>query len=128
MNILIVYPKLSRYLGGHYDVQLGLAYISSTLKAKGHQITCVNLNHYSDVSVIKEAVERGNIEVVCTGGQSPLYKQIKSIFDEVREYYPQIITILGDEDISFSTRQERTDNPRINNSELCCPPFRLQKR
>ena len=95
MNILIVYPKMSRYLGGHYDVQLGLAYISSTLKAKGHQITCVNLNHYSDVSVIKEAVERGNIEVVCTGGQSPLYKQIKSIFDEVREYYPQIITILG---------------------------------
>lgn len=58
-------------------------------------MTCVNLSHYADNSVMEDIISKNNIEVVCSGGQSPFYLKIKKIFDDARTYSPEIITVLG---------------------------------
>ena len=48
MKILIAIPKynLSRDVDYSYNFPLGLSYISSILKNNGHEVDCINLNHY----------------------------------------------------------------------------------
>ncbi len=100
MNILIVAP---RYNSGDisnfvYMFPLGLGYISAVLKQAGHEVECLNLNHYngkvSDL-VGKRLLANRKFDFVCTGGLSDSYHQAKSITDAVRNTGSDIGVILG---------------------------------
>ena len=85
MNITIVIPQY-KPKGLFYELPIGLLYIASSLKKKGHEVEIINLND-SDLVV--------NSECVITGGLSVHYNQIKGILEEVRRQKPNAKIILG---------------------------------
>lgn len=90
MNILIVIPRPLLLVGNkenyNYTFPLGLGYISSVLKRAGHTVDCLNLNHYGKTTpeLIAGMMSKTNYDFVLTGGQSTLYKAVKSITDAAR--------------------------------------------
>src|SRR5208283_3520032 len=97
MNFLIVVPRYTDSVGGHYEFPLGLAYISSALKQHGLRVVVLNLNHSCEAVelMVGAAIEHNNIDVVCTGGLSPHYKKIKLIIETARITKKGIRIILG---------------------------------
>jgi anaerobic magnesium-protoporphyrin IX monomethyl ester cyclase len=87
MKITIVVPQY-KPRGQFYELPLGLAYICSSLKNKGHKVEMVNLN-------TEELVYDPDTEAVLTGGLSVHYGQIKSILQEVRKQTPKAKIIMG---------------------------------
>lgn len=92
MKILIVAPRYKPF-GQFYELPLGLAYISSYLKAMGRTVWLVNLNEYPDDKIFYEAVAWA--DVLCTGGLSVHYRQIKDIIDNARAQNPKIKIVMG---------------------------------
>jgi len=77
---------------------LGLAYISSAFKKAGHQVKCLNLNHFdgpAELIVCGFVKEFGYFDFVCTGGISTVYRQVKSAAQAVRAVLPESKLILG---------------------------------
>jgi anaerobic magnesium-protoporphyrin IX monomethyl ester cyclase len=83
--ISIILPQY-KPKGFFYELPIGLLYIASSLKKKGHEVEIINLND-SDLVV--------NSECVITGGLSVHYNQIKGIMEEVRKQKPNAKIILG---------------------------------
>jgi anaerobic magnesium-protoporphyrin IX monomethyl ester cyclase len=92
MKILIVAPRYKPY-GQFYELPLGLAYISSSLKAQGHDVTFINLNEHPDDTIFFQHI--GSNDILCTGGLSVHYRQIKQILDNAKRANPKIKTIVG---------------------------------
>src|SRR3989339_954769 len=99
MKILIVVPRtiVSDKVNYKYLFPLGLAYISSALKLAGHDIDCLNLNHYSGTTenLINNYLFSQKYNVICTGGLSTSYKQIKMVTDAVHKSGTDAKLILG---------------------------------
>jgi len=105
MKFLIVVPKNTRQFN-FYDLPIGLAYISSTLKKNGYFVDVLNLNEYyghldcNDWAPLKMLLKRkikeeNDIDIVCVGGLSPHYDIVKAILDKSRDIKPNITTIVG---------------------------------
>jgi len=100
MKILIVVPRMQIEETANYNYMfpLGLAYISAVLKKAGHQVTCLNLNHYSDDDsmVINNFIQqRGSFDFACTGGISTIFRQIRSVVETLRGFHPDIKLVVG---------------------------------
>lgn len=97
MNILVLFPRLVDYIGQYYDMQLGLVYISSTIKHHGYNVTVVNLNHEkrSVQAVLQDVIINEHIDILCIGGQSTDYNRIKRVISISKQISPDIITIVG---------------------------------
>jgi radical SAM superfamily enzyme YgiQ (UPF0313 family) len=97
MRFLIVVPRFFNQIGKYYNFPLGLAYISSSLKKKGYEVECLNLNHYNESIkiLLKKEIKRKNIDIVCTGGISFQFSQVEVILNIAKEIKPAIITISG---------------------------------
>lgn len=88
MHVLIVSPKNSGSEAASYKYlfPVGLCYISAVLKDAGHTVTCLNLNHGvgSVEDLVHRCLRQGQpFDVVCTGGISIQYQQVKAIVDAV---------------------------------------------
>jgi anaerobic magnesium-protoporphyrin IX monomethyl ester cyclase len=83
--------------GYNYDIPVGLAYISASLKQSGHKISFLNLNHCDGIvdDIIKDRLSTESYDFVITGGISPLYAGIKYCVDSVRRWSPSARIILG---------------------------------
>jgi len=99
LNYLIVCPiaspdgidKLTAY-----GFPLGMAMVSSALKASGRNVYNLNFNYKAEpLRYLKHAILNKNIDVVLTGGFSVLFWNIKMILDASKEIKPDIITIAG---------------------------------
>ncbi|MBW1781647.1 MAG: radical SAM protein [Deltaproteobacteria bacterium] len=97
MKILIVAPKYEKYVGIWYAFPIGLASISSALKNGGHQVECLNSNHYFESMdmLLTERLASGEFDVICTGGISPLFYKIGEILTIAKKAAPGLITIIG---------------------------------
>ncbi len=106
MNILIIAPKsvpesgvlsVANGVNFQYLFPLGLAYISAVLKQNRHRVDCINLNHFSGDSggIIKNKIKSTGYDIVCTGGLSIAYKQIKMVVDAVRVFGKREKIIIG---------------------------------
>lgn len=101
MKVLIIYQKSiwnGDSISYRYIPPLGLAYISSTLKTAGHAVTCLNLNHYNGTMeklVANHLAEEGNYDIVCAGGHSSDYIQIKRIVKTIKSSGTKPKIILG---------------------------------
>ncbi len=97
MKILIVAPKYEKHVGIWYAFPIGLASISAALKNVGHQVECLNSNHYFESMdmLLTERLASGEFDVICTGGISPLFYKIGEILTIAKEAAPGLITIIG---------------------------------
>jgi radical SAM superfamily enzyme YgiQ (UPF0313 family) len=100
MRILIVVPR--GVPGDHASYQylfpLGLGYIAATLKAAGHEVRALNLNHREgrvDDLVRLHFQEQGPFQMVCAGGLSTAFGRVKSIVEAVRSAAPSVRIVLG---------------------------------
>lgn len=97
LKYLIVAPKIVQRAGQYYEFPLGLAYISSALKNKGFDVSCLNLNHYDSAvkKLVTDTIKSKSIDVVLTGGLSVHYSQIEQVINDVRSNKPEVVTVLG---------------------------------
>ncbi len=100
MKILIAVPRLQleETVNYNYMFPLGLAYIFSVLKQAGHQVSCLNLNHYAGAvaDILNDFIRcHGPFDLACTGGISTIYQQIRSLVEALRADHPEIKIVLG---------------------------------
>lgn len=104
MKFGLVVPRSVSHVGQYYEFPLGLAYVSSVLKASGFDVICLNLNNVDEpveVAVRKMIVQQG-ANVIGTGGLSDDYSKVKGIIDCAKKVDPKVITVLGGGVISSS--------------------------
>lgn len=96
-NQLIIMPRFVDVVGDWYYFQLGIAYVSASLKKHGFNIFNLNLNTTEGEveDILRAFIQENNIEIVSTGGITAHYKSIRKILDTVKEINPEIITIVG---------------------------------
>ncbi|MBF0299047.1 MAG: cobalamin-dependent protein [Oligoflexia bacterium] len=97
LNYLLIMPRLVKNVGDGYSFPLGIAYVSSSVKKAGFNVTALNLNHREGeiVDIIREEIKKNKIDVVATGGLSFQYNTIKNIVDTVKEIDEKIVVIVG---------------------------------
>jgi len=89
MNVLIIVPR-NPISGDHADFNYlfptSLGFISAALKAKGHFVQGLNLNHFegSVEMLVGNALLDYKSDVVCTGGLSTAYRTVARIVEAVR--------------------------------------------
>ena len=97
LNYLIVMPKITKDINEWYTLPLGIMYISSYMKNSGFNVFTINLNHKEGEleDILKNEVEKNDINVVLTGGLSGQYVAIKDIVDAINKIDNNIITLVG---------------------------------
>ncbi len=96
-NFCIVVPRLTQIKEQAYSFPIGLAYVSSSLKAAGYNVLVYNLN-YKDgdiVNLLSPILVDNKIDVLATGGLTAQYWQIKEIIDAAKKIQKDIITCVG---------------------------------
>lgn len=97
-NFLLVNPRFVNK-GEYYNFPLGLGYVSSFLKQRGFNVYCLNLCHFdkniSTEDILREYIEKYNIDVFCTGTLSWYWDEIDYILKLARKIKPNIINIVG---------------------------------
>jgi anaerobic magnesium-protoporphyrin IX monomethyl ester cyclase len=94
MNYLFVVPKDNMY--GLMTIPPGIVYVASALKESGRNVFGIHLNFEEDAdAAIQRAMLVYDINVVCTGGLSDQYLEVKKIIRTVREIKSDAITIVG---------------------------------
>ena len=97
--MITIFAPQYKPIGQYYELPLGLAYIASSLKNAGLDVTVINENeemliHGSSYqSWLNDVFKR--TDVLCTGGLSVHYNLIKNILNNARRINPNIKTILG---------------------------------
>lgn len=81
----------------NYTFPLGLAYVLSALKKNEISPDVLNLNHLDGKShqLLKSVLDRNKYDIVCTGGNSLLYHELKTIINTANEHPSHPVTILG---------------------------------
>lgn len=97
LNYLLVMPRLLQNIGDGYSFPLGIAYISSSMKEAGYNVTTINLNHRNgDVyEIIEKEIEENKIDVVATGGLSFQYNMVRQVIEAAKQVNSEILTIVG---------------------------------
>ena len=122
MNILIVVPRFVKK-GEFYTFPYGLAYISSSLKQAGFNVSCLNLCHEIDdvKTEISKSVHQNNIDIVCTGGMSIHWVVIENMLNDIKEISQNLITVVGGAIITadpiFSSENMKVDFGVIGEGE-----------
>ena len=97
LNWLIVMPKITMMEDQQYSFPIGLAYVSSALKATGRNVFTLNLNYKKEASydLLLAAIEKNSIDIVATGGITIQYHLVKEILDIAKQIKPDIVTVAG---------------------------------
>ncbi len=97
MNILILIPRYISRPGDYYQVPLGLGYVASAMKAAGHRVESVNLNHgHGEVpDMVKEAVRQVKPDICASGSLAPFLSSLQTVFTATRQAKPDVINIAG---------------------------------
>ncbi len=87
LNYLLVMPRLVRSIKDSYGFPLGIAYVSSSMKHAGLNVSTLNLNQCDGTvyNLLKEKIETDNINVVMTGGLSAEYTMLRTVLDVVKQ-------------------------------------------
>ena len=90
-------PRIVNQVGDWYQFPLGIAYVSSSLKAGGFNIYTINLNHEkkSIQEIMQEYIMKYDIDIVSTGGLTGQYGAIREVLYWAKQINPEIVTIAG---------------------------------
>lgn len=96
-NILLVMPRITYAINDWNIPPVGIAYVSASMKKMGLPIYNINLNLEEGKieDIIKKAIIKHKIEIVCTGDLVVNYSAVKDIVDTVKGIDKSIITIIG---------------------------------
>lgn len=99
MKILLVVPKynLTNEIDYSYAIPTGLGYISAVLKKTGHDVDCLNLNHYSGTiaDIVSKKLDEKNYDFVGTGNNALGYAVTEKIINAVKNHATRPKFILG---------------------------------
>lgn len=97
LRYLLVMPRLVQRVGDGYSFPLGIAYISSSMKAEKLDVVTLNLNHHPGEveEIIAREIRQHAIDVVATGGLSFQYNAIRRVVETAKKVRSGIITIVG---------------------------------
>jgi len=99
MKVLLVVPRYANTRSPDYGYlfPLGLAYISSAMKAAGHQVTCINLNHYQGptAGLVKRALDESAFDVLCSGHLGFGVEALQQIVEAARRHPSHPRVVLG---------------------------------
>lgn len=96
-NFLLIMPRIVNKIGDGYSFPLGLPYISSAIKKAGFNVYTYNLNHHEGLvdDLVKEQIEKNNIDIVFTGGLSFQYYPLRQLVSAVKKVNKDIFTLVG---------------------------------
>lgn len=97
MNVLIVMPQMVTRSNEWYVYPMGIAYVSSALKAADIcNVFTLNLNGKDNLEkLVETTIERHSIDIIATGGLSVQYAAIKQVISTAKKYKEDIITMVG---------------------------------
>ena len=97
VNWCIVVPRIAEIEDQYYQFPIGIAYVSSSLKAAGYNVTTLNLNYKQGTmfEILQPIINNNNIDVIATGGLTAQFWKIKEIIDVAKKIKPSIITCVG---------------------------------
>jgi radical SAM superfamily enzyme YgiQ (UPF0313 family) len=131
LNILLVVPRYFSTEQCGYIMPLGILYVSSALKQSNvANVFTINLNHTEGecFDILKEKIEKQNIDVIGTGGISGQFPEIAPIFRIAKQIKPSIIAIVGGGIITSDAENamealEYADYGVIGEGEITVPQF-----
>lgn len=90
-------PILTEIKEQFYSFPIGMAYVSSSLKASGRTVYTYNLNYKTGTieKNLKDVILNNDIDVIATGGLTAQYWQLERILQAARKIKPNIITWVG---------------------------------
>lgn len=90
-----------------------MGYVISYMKHKGFNVFCLNLCHYpgSIETLLAEAIQKNNIDVICTGAMSYYWNEIQEILLASRKEKPDIQTVVGGAIITADPELAMTNLP-----------------
>lgn len=112
MNVLLCMPKMPYYFGGAERpmVPAGIAYVSSSLKQAGFNVYTINciFEERPIYDVLKEMIEKNNINAVGCGDLVVSYEYLKDIIDNAKKINPKIVTFIGGGLVTYSPNEAMT--------------------
>ena len=100
MRVLLVDPEGEKISPG---LNLGIAYLSSSLRREGHNVGCVDLHNFSTENPsarLKKAIESFHPDMVGFSIINIAYRRATKLIAECREYYKGYI-VAGGPEVSF---------------------------
>ena len=90
-------PVLTEIPDQAYYFPIGIAYVSSSLKKSGRNVTTLNLNYKQDsiYNILDKVIRDSNIDVILSGGLTVHYWQLVEIFKAAKKIRSEIITGVG---------------------------------
>ena len=96
LNYLMVVPRSTKDNNTTYGFPLGIAFVTSALKASGRNVFTLNLNYKDNPEeMLKKTITSYKIDVVMTGGFSIQFRELKMIIDSAKEAKPDVVTVVG---------------------------------
>ena len=97
LNYLLVMPRFVRNIGDRNGFPLGIAYVSSCMKKAGFKVATLNLNHCegSLYDILRNKIEKENINVLMVGALSAEYSMIRPIVETAKKIDGSIINVVG---------------------------------
>lgn len=99
-SALVVIPRYSpgkQEPAFDYIFPMGLAYVTSALIHEGLPVKVLNLNHEAGDSseVLTHFLDNSNCAVVCTGGNSLIFNELRKIIATASSHQSHPLTVLG---------------------------------
>lgn len=97
MNYLIVAPRMTTTNEQYYPFPMGIAYVSSSLKATGRKVVTLNITYKQETTrqLLERYIMENDIDVLAVGGLTTQYLQVKEIINLAKEIKPIIVTVVG---------------------------------
>lgn len=97
MNYCIIMPRLARDNNASYAFPVGIAYVSSSLKATKRNVITYNLNYKDGTTeeLLRNLIQEHDIDVIASGGLTFQYPELREIFELSKKIKPDITTWVG---------------------------------
>lgn len=95
MKILLINPPIREWAKPNV-LPLGLGYIASVLRGKGHEVDMMDINAYRwDTGEVEDRVKNTEFDVVGIGAIVTVYKYVKWLAGILKKYHPDRKIVIG---------------------------------
>jgi radical SAM superfamily enzyme YgiQ (UPF0313 family) len=94
MNFLFVVPRDNSF--GFLTIPPGIVYVATSLKKTGRNVFGIHLNYEDNLELsLRNAIINNKIDVLCIGGLSDQYNEIKNTLKLSKKIKSDLITVIG---------------------------------
>jgi len=97
MNVLLVAPTFTEEVNTMY-FPIGMSYLASYIKAKGHSVDALNMNNYGlkhGLEILKEKLKNNNYDIIGIGAIIIAFERIEKLVEFVKKYSDAKIVLGG---------------------------------